>query len=322
MGACIECGSKARTPKARFCNQCSNRHRSESAKNRWERLRKLSADELPMCPDCGERRVHVGYDRCKECQVPVVAARAAKRAARVAALPVDQRPRCRRCGTNPVVPGIALCDACETARKLEGDRRRRLSRKEQRFLENKELSKQGKRVCSRCPALKGFSEFSKTRGSGAELNDICDACLILLYKSRKWPAEMNAKYWRKLAYATNAGARIRINRYENRKLSISELEWKCSGEELAALFEKQKGRCVYCGRQLRIRDLTVDHRIPMSAEGKHSVDNIDIVCSLCQRMKWGDMPDDFRYQLYTFSKAVMTKWQSSGIKSPEGNSFF
>jgi 5-methylcytosine-specific restriction endonuclease McrA len=54
------------------------------------------------------------------------------------------------------------------------------------------------------------------------------------------------------------------------------------------------GRCAYCGRSSK---LTVDHRIPVSAGGTNTIDNILPACPRCNSRKHDRTEDEFRILL-------------------------
>lgn len=47
----------------------------------------------------------------------------------------------------------------------------------------------------------------------------------------------------------------------------------------------RKPVCVYCGRKLKRKECTLDHRFPRSTGGVSIVNNLFITCSLCNRQK-------------------------------------
>jgi len=44
-------------------------------------------------------------------------------------------------------------------------------------------------------------------------------------------------------------------------------------------------QCEYCGRRLKIEDVSPDHRIPAKRGGSLALENIAVSCSLCNRRK-------------------------------------
>jgi CRISPR/Cas system Type II protein with McrA/HNH and RuvC-like nuclease domain len=64
------------------------------------------------------------------------------------------------------------------------------------------------------------------------------------------------------------------------------------------LFERDKGRCVYCGMDLladadRFMMATEDHLVPSSVSGKtRNLDNLILSCVVCNRLKANFVPEN------------------------------
>ena len=43
--------------------------------------------------------------------------------------------------------------------------------------------------------------------------------------------------------------------------------------------------CIYCGRRLKRKDCTIDHRFPRSTGGVSIVNNLFIACAMCNSKK-------------------------------------
>lgn len=63
-----------------------------------------------------------------------------------------------------------------------------------------------------------------------------------------------------------------------------------SGKVKKFVFERDKGKCVYCGSS---ENLEFDHIIPISKGGSNSERNIQLVCFECNRIKFDYIDDDF-----------------------------
>lgn len=61
-------------------------------------------------------------------------------------------------------------------------------------------------------------------------------------------------------------------------------------EEFKALCEEHNNKCLCCGT---MKKLTVDHIVPLSKGGSHSIDNIQPLCGSCNSKK-SDKTIDFR----------------------------
>ena len=62
-----------------------------------------------------------------------------------------------------------------------------------------------------------------------------------------------------------------------------------SGKVKAFVFERDKGKCVYCGSA---ENLEFDHIIPASKGGSNTERNIQLVCSGCNHIKYNYLNDD------------------------------
>lgn len=63
-------------------------------------------------------------------------------------------------------------------------------------------------------------------------------------------------------------------------------------DDVNALIEKQNGKCFYC-RHVLGGYYEVDHYIPLSKGGMHSVENLRVTCLACNRSKSALMPENF-----------------------------
>lgn len=61
--------------------------------------------------------------------------------------------------------------------------------------------------------------------------------------------------------------------------------------DLARMAVRQRGRCCYCDEPA---ELTVDHLIPISRGGRHSIGNIGLACFPCNRQKGAMTVIEFR----------------------------
>ena len=58
------------------------------------------------------------------------------------------------------------------------------------------------------------------------------------------------------------------------------------------LYGQQEGHCTGCKSHFEYRHLEVDHRIPRSRGGTDHLDNLQMLCSHCNRLK-GDRPQEY-----------------------------
>ena len=62
--------------------------------------------------------------------------------------------------------------------------------------------------------------------------------------------------------------------------------------ELKELFYNNQ-KCEYCGVDLNEKDFQIDHKIPLSRNGKHSIDNLAISCKECNNLKGTMTSEEF-----------------------------
>lgn len=111
-------------------------------------------------------------------------------------------------------------------------------------------------------------------------------------KTRRWQAK-NPNAWRE--YRKNNPEAYRATKLRYRAL-LASAEGNHTGDELKALFEKQGGRCAYCGRSIR-NGYDADHIVPLSRGGSNWITNIQLCCASCNRRKWAHDHAEFARRL-------------------------
>lgn len=64
-----------------------------------------------------------------------------------------------------------------------------------------------------------------------------------------------------------------------------------------AVYEKYNGHCAYCGCKLELKDMQVDHLLPVCLGGTNSLDNYMPACRMCNFYKSTYPLEKFREQL-------------------------
>lgn len=76
------------------------------------------------------------------------------------------------------------------------------------------------------------------------------------------------------------------------------------------VFNKYGGRCAYCGREMEIKEMQVDHMIPLRAGGADEMCNYMPACRRCNHYKRGSSLEVFREMV---EKIPQKLWRDSYI---------
>lgn len=55
--------------------------------------------------------------------------------------------------------------------------------------------------------------------------------------------------------------------------------------EKKTLYAKYDGRCAICGKPVKFKEMTVDHKTPLSRGGTNDMSNLQVACNTCNRLK-------------------------------------
>lgn len=72
---------------------------------------------------------------------------------------------------------------------------------------------------------------------------------------------------------------------------------KLTKAERRAVYDKTRGRCAYCGCNLKYEEMQADHLIPLHIGGADTVDNMLPACRSCNHYKSTYTLEKFREQL-------------------------
>lgn len=63
------------------------------------------------------------------------------------------------------------------------------------------------------------------------------------------------------------------------------------------IYEKYNGRCAYCGQPILIKDMQVDHIVPVYKDGEDNMQNYNPACRMCNFYKSTYGVEQFRSRL-------------------------
>lgn len=80
---------------------------------------------------------------------------------------------------------------------------------------------------------------------------------------------------------------------------------KFTKSERAAVYEKYDRRCAYCGKQMPISEMQVDHLIPIRRGGTNDMDNLMPSCRSCNHFKDVFTIESFRKAVGSWCAVLM-----------------
>lgn len=74
------------------------------------------------------------------------------------------------------------------------------------------------------------------------------------------------------------------------------------------IYKRDGGKCYYCGKELSVRQISLDHYLPRSSSGTDDIFNIVLSCKKCNREKTDSVPNNYQEVLIKlFKKAVVDR---------------
>ena len=137
------------------------------------------------------------------------------------------------------------------------------------------------KACSRCKQTYSFADFNKDRSSETGYQDRCRNCEKIVrknyYLTHRQSEISRVSNWHK---STQQGKARRKRARLNRQALVRNAESKfITHKEFKKLATTP---CFYCGSTT---DLTLDHVIPLSRGGRHSIGNLVSACNMCNATK-------------------------------------
>jgi 5-methylcytosine-specific restriction endonuclease McrA len=77
-----------------------------------------------------------------------------------------------------------------------------------------------------------------------------------------------------------------------------------------AIYERDEGRCSYCGRMLMRNEATIDHVVPKSRGGADGWTNLVLACEPCNTRKGDRTPGEAGMSLHTRPRLPKPRWDS------------
>lgn len=167
------------------------------------------------------------------------------------------------------------CRTCRTQK--EKDRRILKGVKERRM----SVLSDGLKMCMECTTMKPVTDFSPAKRGLGGISAYCKPCMAIKYRDKDKAREATAKY-RKLNRERHLSAhRIRMFEYISKKKVTS--DGSVTDAVLKALYATEV--CFYCGLHTDRQFRTIDHKIPLSRDGAHTITNLVMACFSCNASK-------------------------------------
>lgn len=137
------------------------------------------------------------------------------------------------------------------------------------------------KACSRCKQVQPFEAFNKDKSDPTGLQSRCRNCERIVrrdyYLRNKDKEVARVSKWHK---STLEGKARRKRARLNRQALIRNAESKfITRKEFLRL---SRTPCFYCGSK---NNLTLDHIVPLSRGGRHSIGNLVSACNMCNATK-------------------------------------
>ncbi len=153
--------------------------------------------------------------------------------------------------------------------------------------------------CSKCKEYKDVSMFGVASSQASGLQPRCNKCMSILRKDHYLKNKTKRKKYSKQYFKTQAGKIVSINSQAKRKAqklnsmdgSIPEIITYPLTIELHALLTKQDNKCYLCNTDISSTK-HLDHWIPLSKGGSHSIDNVIWLCPTCNLQKSAKVPSE------------------------------
>lgn len=73
---------------------------------------------------------------------------------------------------------------------------------------------------------------------------------------------------------------------------------KYSDNEKRTVYDRYYGRCVYCGETVKFSYMSIDHKVPLSKGGTNALENLQLTCRTCNRIKTDVPPEKFLEKIW------------------------
>ena len=79
---------------------------------------------------------------------------------------------------------------------------------------------------------------------------------------------------------------------------------KITNSEKTYIYERDGRKCFYCKKDLKYRQVTLDHYLPKSKGGKEEIYNLVLCCRKCNKLKGNRIPKDYKKMILKLFKRL------------------
>jgi len=182
-----------------------------------------------------------------------------------------------------------------TLERIRENKRIAIKKKQEQKQEAKEVMKQ--RINVSLLSKKEEAKKSLVNNSEIEHNPLISSVLHeYLAEENKEKREVTLRHTKKkiVRRVKKDKESSYLSNMKYRAKKISTEDGTISSEALKILIEAQGYKCFYCGCKLLIGEknaVHLDHHVPLSKGGTHSIDNVKYTCRDCNLKKSARLPD-------------------------------
>ena len=230
---------------------------------------------------------------------------------------------CNRCGTEKDGSQFPrnkegkyngkICNSCKAADEKERRRRRGIPARRFSRIED------GKKLCLECGEMKLLEDFPPAITPGSiglgGVASYCNPCNSKKYRAvtaedRAKVAETSRKY--RIRHRERWLANLRVYCFEYRTRKKVTTDGSVTDEVVKGLYGTTT--CYYCKKETPLEDRTIDHKIPLSKEGKHIASNLAMACHGCNSSKQDKTEEEYLCYLKLRGKSMGHKSTTSEMK--------
>ena len=148
---------------------------------------------------------------------------------------------------------------------------------------------EGEKLCLSCSTMRPLTDFSPSKRGLGGVSSYCRACANARPTDRETIRRNTAEY--RVRHPERWRALHRLSQFKRRTLLAAAADGTITDEVLREIYART--HCCYCRQPISEKKRTLEHIIPLSRGGQHSVTNIAMACFSCNSSKSYKTPEEF-----------------------------